>query len=64
MTGLTQGAGRWFVVETLSDGSRWSPRAMIVAAGAGAFGPNRPPLDGLAAYEGKSVFYLVRQQED
>jgi thioredoxin reductase (NADPH) len=39
-------------------------RAIIVAAGVGAFGPNRPPLDGLAAYEGKSVFYLVRRRED
>ena len=30
---------------------------MIVAAGVGAFGPNRPPLDGMEEYEGKSVFY-------
>ena len=30
---------------------------MIIAAGVGAFGPNRPPLDGIEAYEGKSVFY-------
>jgi thioredoxin reductase (NADPH) len=41
-----------------------SARAIIVAAGVGAFGPNRPPLDGLADYEGKSVFYLVRRRED
>jgi len=39
-------------------------RAVIVAAGGGAFGPNRPPLQGIAAYEGKSVFYLVRRRED
>ncbi len=30
----------------------------------GAFGPNRPPLPGLAAYEGKSVFYAVGRRED
>src|SRR5581483_7950551 len=57
------GGSDGFVVET-ADGSRVAARAVIVAAGAGAFGPNRPPLDGLAAYEGKSVFYLVRRRED
>ena len=36
---------------------------MIVAAGVGAFGPNRPPLPGIEAYEGKSVFYYVTQRE-
>jgi thioredoxin reductase (NADPH) len=39
-------------------------KAVLVAAGAGAFGPNRPPLADLAAYEGKSVYYLVRRRED
>src|SRR5690348_9104818 len=39
-------------------------RAVIVAAGVGAFGPNRPPLDGIEAYEGKSVHYLVKRRED
>ena len=39
-------------------------KAVIVAAGVGAFGPNRPPLEGLAAYEGRSVFYAVRRRED
>ena len=37
---------------------------MIVAAGVGAFGPNRPPLAGLEDYEGRSVFYLVARPED
>lgn len=49
---------------TTSKGTEVHARAVIVAAGAGAFGPNRPPLDGLADYEGKSVFYLVRRRED
>jgi thioredoxin reductase (NADPH) len=39
-------------------------KAIIVAAGCGAFGPNRPPLEGLDAYEGKSIFYLVTRRED
>jgi thioredoxin reductase (NADPH) len=52
-----------FVVVNAS-GTRVTARAVIIAAGVGAFGPNRPPLDGLADYEGKSVFYLVRRRED
>src|SRR6185437_14261541 len=52
-----------FVIETAA-GDRVAARAVIVAAGAGAFGPNRPPLDGIAAFEGKTVFYLVRRRED
>jgi len=38
-------------------------KAVILAAGCGAFGPNRPPLDGIEAYEGKSVFYMVQRRE-
>jgi thioredoxin reductase (NADPH) len=39
-------------------------KAVIIAAGVGAFGPNRPPLAGIEHYEGKSVFYLVKRRED
>jgi thioredoxin reductase (NADPH) len=40
-------------------------KAVIVAAGAGAFGPNRPPLDGLASFEATgAVRYFVRKRED
>ncbi len=52
-----------FVLATAS-GTRVKARAVIIAAGVGAFGPNRPPIADLAAYEGKSVFYLVRRRED
>jgi thioredoxin reductase (NADPH) len=52
---------RWEV--TLSDGRVLIAPVVIIAAGAGAFGPNRPPLDGLAAFEGRSVFYLVGKRE-
>ncbi|HVA11676.1 MAG TPA: NAD(P)/FAD-dependent oxidoreductase [Stellaceae bacterium] len=38
-------------------------KAVIVAAGVGAFGPNRPPLAEIERYEGKSVFYLVTRRE-
>ncbi len=40
-------------------------RAIVLAAGAGAFGPNRPPLDGLDAFEaGGGVQYLVRRRSE
>jgi thioredoxin reductase (NADPH) len=40
-------------------------KAVILAAGAGAFGPNRPPLEGLAAFEASgAVQYYVRRRED
>lgn len=47
-----------------SSGDKIEARAVFVAAGAGAFGPNRPPLPHLADYEGKSVFYLVKRREE
>ena len=52
------------VVVKTSTGTEISCKAVIVAAGCGAFGPNRPPLDGIEAYESKSVFYMVARKED
>src|SRR5216110_1197279 len=57
VSGLTATA-EGFVVETAA-GERVSARAVVIAAGAGAFGPNRPPLSGIEEFEEKSVFYLV-----
>jgi len=56
------GVDRW-LVET-NTGTKIDARAVIIAAGCGAFGPNRPPLERLAEFEGKSVFYLVKRRED
>ncbi|MFO1108085.1 MAG: NAD(P)/FAD-dependent oxidoreductase [Bradyrhizobium sp.] len=39
-------------------------RAVIIAGGNGLFEPVRPALDGLADYEGRSVFYAVRNREE
>ncbi len=52
-----------FRLET-SRGTVIEARAAIIAAGVGAFGPNRPPLPGIETFEGKSVFYLVKRRED
>jgi thioredoxin reductase (NADPH) len=63
INGLSGGPGDFTL--TTDQGDTIRARAVIVAAGAGAFGPNRPPLDGLAAYEASgAVQYYVRRRED
>ncbi len=53
-----------FVLRT-DRGEEVRASAVIIAAGAGAFGPNRPPLYGLEAYEASGcVQYYVRRRED
>ena len=54
--------GENWVVAT-SAGKEIQAKAVIVAAGCGAFGPNRLPLDGIEAYEGKSVLYYVPSKQ-
>ena len=50
---------------TTDRGDSVRAKAVLVAAGAGAFGPNRPPLHGLAAYEASgAVQYYVRRRDD
>ncbi len=45
-------------------GDAVAAKAIVIAAGAGAFGPNRPPLEGLAAFEASgAVQYYVRRRE-
>ena len=39
-------------------------KVVVVAAGGGSFTPKRPPLEGIEAYEGQSVFYSVRRMAD
>jgi thioredoxin reductase (NADPH) len=61
--GLAGEAGRFELRTDKGDSVR--AKAVVIAAGAGAFGPNRPPLDGLAAYERSgAVQYYVRRRED
>ena len=61
-TGLKKDAdGKWVV--TTSNGTEITAPAIMIAAGAGAFGPKRPPLEGLESFENKSVFYMVRERE-
>jgi thioredoxin reductase (NADPH) len=61
--GLTGAAGDFRI--TTDQGDEIRAKAVIIAAGAGAFGPNRPPLDGLLAYEATgAVQYHVRRREE
>ncbi len=46
-------------VLSLKNGASVAARTILIAAGAGAFMPNRPPLDGIESYEQHSVFYFV-----
>ncbi len=39
-------------------------KAIIIAGGAGCFGPNRPPLEAIEDYEQKSIFYYVKNPDD
>jgi glycine/D-amino acid oxidase-like deaminating enzyme len=43
-----------FVIEN-AGGVQVGARAVIIAAGAGAFGPNRPPLPGIETFEAQRV---------
>lgn len=52
-----------FSIET-SKNTQINCKAIIIAAGCGAFGPNRPPLEGIEEFEGKSVFYAVRNKAE
>lgn len=46
-----------------SKGVKINAKAILIAAGCGAFGPNRPPIDNIKDYENKSVFYMVNRSE-
>ena len=57
-----QDDGSWRV--TTSKGTEIVARAVLIAAGVGAFGPNRPPLQDIERYEGGAVRYYVQRRED
>lgn len=52
---------RWDILT--SNDVKINAKAIIIAAGVGAFGPNRPPLENIEDYENKSVFYFVKSRE-
>lgn len=46
-----------------SRGTVIEAKCILIAAGVGAFGPNRPPLEGLEKFEESSVLYYVKNRE-
>ena len=44
-------------------GTQFECKVVVIAAGGGSFTPKRPPLPGIEAYEGTSVFYSVRKMD-
>lgn len=60
---IRQESGFWHVLS--SAGTEMRVSAIVIAAGAGAFGPNRPPLEGILDFETTgAVQYMVRRKED
>ncbi|MEA1937928.1 MAG: NAD(P)/FAD-dependent oxidoreductase [Pseudomonadota bacterium] len=62
VTELTRIEGGWRL--TTSTETVIEAKAVIVAAGVGAFGPNRPPLEGLEEYEDRCIHYFVKSRAD
>ncbi len=44
-------------------GTSFRAKVIVIAAGGGSFTPKRPPLAGIEAFEGKSVYYAVRKMD-
>ncbi|MCF3947523.1 NAD(P)/FAD-dependent oxidoreductase [Acidiphilium sp. AL] len=62
VTAISGEAGDFIIATDQGDTVR--AKAIVIAAGAGAFGPNRPPLDNLASYEATgAVQYYVRRRD-
>jgi len=51
------------VIITTSTGSNIIGKTLVIAAGGGTFCPNRPPIDNIEKYEGKSIFYSIKNME-
>jgi thioredoxin reductase (NADPH) len=45
------------------QGKLFEARIIVIAAGGGSFQPKRPPVPGIEAFEGTSVFYAVRKMD-
>lgn len=61
VTEITKNEKDWLI--TSSTGIQVRAKAIIIAAGAGAFGPNKPALKNIGDYEGKGVYYSVSKRE-
>ena len=53
--------GHWRV--KTDGGLTFEAPVVVVAAGGGSFQPKKPPIPGIEAYEGTSVFYSVKKMD-
>jgi thioredoxin reductase (NADPH) len=58
---VKRGGGNWQI--STDTGTILIAPVIVIAAGAGTFVSKRPHLEGIETYEGKSVFYAVRDKE-
>ena len=49
---------------TTDQGKVFESKVVVIAAGGGSFQPKRPPIPGIAPYEGNTVHYAVRKMEN
>ena len=63
VTELRKLEGGGFELKT-DGGLTFHCKVVVVAAGGGSFQPKKPPIPGIDAYEGSSVFYSVKKMED
>ena len=61
VTSISKTDTGWRVIT--DAGTMIDAKVVIIAAGGGSFTPKKPPIQGLEAYEGHSVFYAVRHME-
>jgi thioredoxin reductase (NADPH) len=48
---------------TTDGGLSFKCKVVVIAAGGGSFQPKKPPIPGIEAYEGASVYYSVKKME-
>ena len=51
-----------FIITTSTNNKIYA-KTIIIAAGRGAFGPNRPAVENIVEFENKSVFYSVNKRD-
>ena len=50
--------------EVVTDSDKiFHTKVIVIAAGGGSFQPKKPPIEGIDDYEGKSVFYSIKNIE-
>src|SRR5436853_6757066 len=63
VTGLAKREDGLF--DLMTDGGLvFRSKIVVIAAGGGSFQPKKPPIPGIDAYEGSSVFYSIKKMEN